>query len=39
MKDGDKIKLTFVAVFTTINGWLGVMAVPFYFLLLANVID
>ena len=39
MKDGDKIKLAFVTVFTTINGWLGVMAVPFYFLLLANIID
>ena len=35
----DKIKITFVAVMTAVNGWLGVLAVPFYFLLLTNIVD
>ena len=39
MKYTDKIKIAFVAVFTAINGWLGVLAVPFYFLLLTNIVD
>lgn len=39
MKNIDKIKVTFVAVFTAFNGWLGVLAAPFYFLLLTNIID
>ncbi|MBQ6929833.1 MAG: phage holin family protein [Oscillospiraceae bacterium] len=39
MRDTDKIKIAFVAVFTAVNGWLGALAVPFYFLLLTNIID
>ena len=39
MKAIDKIKAAFIAAFTAINGWLGVLAVPFYFLLLTNVLD
>lgn len=39
MKAIDKIKAVFIAAFTAINGWLGVLAVPFYFLLLTNVLD
>ena len=39
MKAIDKVKAAFVAVFAGINGWLGVLAVPFYFLLLTNVLD
>ena len=39
MKAIDKIKAVFIAVFTAVNGWLGVLAVPFYFLLLTNVLD
>ena len=39
MRDTDKIKIAFVAVFTAVNGWLGALAVPFYFLMLTNIID
>ena len=39
MKYTDKIKIAFTAVFTAINGWLGALAVPFYFLLLTNIVD
>lgn len=39
MKSIDKIKLVFVSVFTAINGWLGALAIPFYFLLLTNLLD
>lgn len=39
MRDTDKIKIAFVTVFTAVNGWLGALAVPFYFLLLTNIID
>ena len=39
MKFADKTKMMFVAAFTALNGWLGCLAVPFYFLLLTNLID
>ena len=39
MKDIDKIKLWFVTVFTAINGALGNLAIPFYILVAANIID
>lgn len=39
MKSIDKIKLVFISVFTAINGWLGALAIPFYFLLLTNLLD
>ena len=39
MKNIDKIKIVFVAVFTTLNGWLGSLASPFYILVLTNIID
>jgi len=39
MKDIDKIKITFVTVFSVVNGWLGSLAIPFYFLLLTNLLD
>lgn len=39
MKNIDKIKITFIAAFTTLNGWLGALAVPFYILVLTNIID
>ena len=39
MKDTEKIKIAFVTVFAAVNSWLGVLAVPFYFLLLTNIID
>ena len=39
MKNTDKIKVAFVAVFTAVNSRLGALAVPFYFLLLTNIMD
>ena len=39
MKTLDKIKISFVAVFTALNGFLGSLAVPFYILVGANVVD
>lgn len=39
MKNIDKIKVAFIAVFTTIHSKLGVLAFPFYFLVLTNLID
>ena len=39
MSELNKIKLMFVAVFTALNGWLGALAMPFYFLLLTNIMD
>ena len=39
MKAVDKIKFPFVAVFTVLNGLLGSLAVPFYILVGANVVD
>ena len=39
MKNIDKIKGAFITIFTAINGWLGTLAIPFYFLLLTNILD
>ena len=39
MKDINKIKITFITVFTALNGWLGSLATPFYILVLTNIID
>lgn len=39
MKHIDKVKAYFVAVFTAVTGWLGILAVPFYILVLTNLID
>ena len=37
MKNIDKIKYTFVTVFTAINGFLGSLAIPFYILVMTNM--
>jgi len=39
MKNIDKIKYTFITVFTAINGFLGSLAMPFYLLVLTNILD
>ena len=39
MKMTDRIKIGFVTFFTAINGLLGSLAVPFYILVGANVVD
>lgn len=39
MKDIDKIKVVFISVFTAIHTWLGALAIPFYFLVLTNILD
>ena len=39
MKYTDKIRYTFISVFTAINGFLGSLAVPFYLLVLTNLLD
>ena len=39
MKDLDKIKLVFVGAFTALNTALGALAIPFYFLVAANIFD
>ena len=39
MKNTDKIKYTFVTVFTAINGFLGSLAIPFYILVMTNILD
>lgn len=35
----DKIKLAFVAAFTALNTFLGALAIPFYILIGANIVD
>ena len=35
----NKIKITFTAVFTAVNGFLGSLAMPFYILVLTNILD
>lgn len=35
----NKIKSIFVAVFSALTGWLGILAVPMLFLVLCNLID
>jgi toxin secretion/phage lysis holin len=35
----DKIKATFIAIFTALSAWLGVLAVPVLTLILLNIID
>ena len=39
MKSMDKIKYTFITAFTAVNGFLGSLAVPFYLLVLTNLLD
>ena len=39
MKSIDKVKAAFISLFTAINTALGVLALPFYMLVLVNVID
>ena len=39
MKAIDKIKVAFVGGFTAVNTALGVLAIPFYMLVFANVVD
>lgn len=39
MKNMEKIKIAFVAILTAVNSWLGELAMPFYFLLLTNIVD
>ena len=39
MKDIDKIKVAFITIFTAINSRLGVLAIPFYILVITNIID
>lgn len=39
MKDIDKIKVTFITALTAVHGWLGVLAMPFYLLVLTNILD
>ena len=39
MKFIDKFKVGFITVFTAINGWLGALAIPFYILVLTNILD
>lgn len=39
MKELDKIKVAFVTAFTAVHGLLGVLAVPFYLLVITNIID
>ena len=39
MKNIDKIKYTFITVFTAINSFLGSLATPFYILVLTNILD
>lgn len=35
----DKVKLTVIAVISALMGWLGILAVPVFLLVLCNVID
>lgn len=39
MKNTDRVKLWFVTVLTALNSFLGSLAVPFYILVGANVVD
>ncbi len=39
MKTIDTIKAFFVGILAAVSGWLGVLAVPFYLLVLTNIID
>ncbi|MBQ9845787.1 MAG: phage holin family protein [Oscillospiraceae bacterium] len=39
MKAIDRIKVFFVTIFTLVHGWLGVLAVPFIFLVATNIVD
>ncbi|WP_195199224.1 holin family protein [Faecalispora jeddahensis] len=35
----EKVKTVFVGVFTALSAWLGILAIPVYLLVLANIID
>jgi len=39
MRNIDKIKYTFITVFTAVHGFLGSLAIPFYLLVLTNLLD
>ncbi|MBR2503343.1 MAG: phage holin family protein [Oscillospiraceae bacterium] len=39
MKDLDKIKIAFIGCFTAIHTKLGILAYPFYILVMVNVLD
>lgn len=39
MKNENGIKLYIIAIFTAINSWLGLLAVPIYVMVGANIID
>lgn len=39
MKDIDKIKVVFITFFTAVHSKLGVLAIPFYILVVTNIID
>ena len=39
MKDLDKIKIVFIGFFTAVHTKLGILAFPFYVLVLVNVLD
>jgi len=39
MNNTDKVKFILVTFFASVNSWLGVLAMPFYFLLLTNLVD
>ena len=39
MKFIDKFKVGFITVFTAVSGWLGALAIPFYILVGANIVD
>lgn len=35
----DKIKVTFIAIFTALSAWLGILAIPMFVLILLNITD
>lgn len=35
----EKVKGTFIAVFTALSAWLGILAIPVYLLVVVNIID
>lgn len=35
----EKLKATFIAIFTTLSAWLGILAVPMMLLVLVNIAD
>lgn len=35
----DKIKAVFIAIFTALSAWLGVLAIPVFLLVISNIVD